>query len=92
MIFVRKAASGVAPCTIARVRGSRGALRLVDGSQPSLAQRVRKAPAMVVRRPLFVGTTRLVSFPDIQRFPDQRGSNDGMRDGPGTRPDGRFRR
>jgi len=61
--FVRNAVSGVAPCTIARVRGSRGALQLVDGSQPSLARRVRKAPAMVDRRPLFGGTTRLVSFP-----------------------------
>ena len=60
------------PCTIARVRGSRGALQLVDGSQPSLARRVRKAPAMVVRRPLFVGTARLVVFPD--HFPDRRHS------------------
>jgi hypothetical protein len=31
-------------------------------------------------------------FWTIWRFPDQRGSNDGMRDGPETRQDGRFRR
>ena len=31
--------------------------RLADGSQPSLARRVRKAPAMVVGRLLFVGTS-----------------------------------
>jgi hypothetical protein len=42
--------------------------RLVVRSQPSLARRVRTAPAMVVRRPLFVGTTLLVSFPDHLAF------------------------
>jgi len=63
------------PCTIARVRVSRVALGC--GSQPSLARRVRKASAMVVRRPLFVGTTRQVSFTDHLAFSgpetDQRG-------------------
>jgi len=42
--------------------------RLVNGSQPSLARRVRKAPAMIVRRPLLVGTTRQVSFTDHLAF------------------------
>jgi len=39
--------------------------RLVDGSQPGFARRAPKTPAMVVRRPLFVGITRLVAFPDL---------------------------
>jgi hypothetical protein len=47
--------------------------RLVDASQPGFARRVQKAPAMVVRRPSFVGTTRLVVFPDLLAFPGAEG-------------------
>ena len=53
--------------------GSCGALQFVDGSQPHLARRVRKAPAMVVRRLVFVGTTRLVSFLDHPAFSGPEG-------------------
>jgi hypothetical protein len=84
-------ASGIVPCT-ARPREFVGrAGRLVAGSQPGLARRVRKAHAMVVRRPLFVRTNRLVAFPDHLAFSGPEGVDDGLRDGPETTPDGRFR-
>jgi hypothetical protein len=47
--------------------------RLVDVSQPGLARWVPKAPALVVRRPSFVGTTRLVAFADPLAFSGQEG-------------------
>jgi len=47
---------------------------------------------MVVRRPSFVGTASWSRLRTIWRFPDQGGSDDGLRDGPETRPDGQFRR
>jgi len=68
--------------------------RMVDGSPPGLAQRIRKAPAMVVRRPLLVGTAGLVALPDhlaqtvvrpksgkrlVVRKRDQTGPCDGLR-------------
>ena len=37
---------------------------MVDGSPPRLARKVGKSPALVVRRPLFFETARLVLFPD----------------------------
>jgi len=60
--------------------------RLADGSPPGLARRVRKALTMIVRPPWSVETARLVAFPD------EGESDDGLRDGPETRPDGQFRR
>jgi len=71
-VFVRNAVSGVAPCTIARVRGSRGALQLVDGSQPCLAGSAKHL--------LWSSAALLSSEPPVwsrfRRFPDQRGSDD----------------
>ncbi len=45
-------------------------------------------------RSSLIGTASLVALTDrsIWRFPDQWGADDGLRDGPETRPDGQFRR
>jgi hypothetical protein len=88
-VFVRNAASAsrTAP---SREFGGRVGAWLMDLNQdwPSgIAKHLRWSSAALCSSEPPVWS----HFRTIWRFPDQRGSDDGMRDAPETQPDGRFR-